>query len=172
MPLNVGHYWPNNTTLSLIIFQYSKTLLWEQNQVPDTVTLNFSVPFLYLCGHGSSVSIVTDYGLGGPGIESRWEARFSAPVQTGPGAHTASCTMSSQSFPGVKSGRDVTLTPHPLLVPWSWKSRATPLLPIWAVRPVQSLSTCTRVTFTFTFFLTYASHDTFYSLFFIRIWRR
>jgi len=80
--------------------------------------------------------------------------------------------MSSQSFPGVKSGRDVTLTPHPLLVPWSWKSRATPLLPIWAVRPVQSLSTCTRVTFTFTFFLTYASHDTFYSLFFIRIWRR
>jgi len=23
----------------------------------------------------------------------------------------------------------VTLTPHPLLVPWSWKSRAIPLLP-------------------------------------------
>jgi hypothetical protein len=29
-------------------------------------------------------------------------------------------------------------------------SRAIPLLPLWAVRPVQSLSACTRVTFTFT----------------------
>ena len=47
------------------------------------------------------------------------EARFSAPVQTGPGAHPASCTMGTGSFPGVKSGRGVTLTPHPLLVPWS-----------------------------------------------------
>ena len=52
-------------------------------------------------------------------------------------------------FPGIKSGRGVTLTPHPLLVPWSWKSRAIPLLPLWTVRPVQSLSACTRVTFTF-----------------------
>ena len=46
-------------------------------------------------------------------------------------------------FPGVKSGRGVTLTPHPLLVPWSRKSRAILLLPLWAVRPVQSLSACT-----------------------------
>jgi len=34
---------------------------------------------------------------------------------------------------------------------WSWKSRAIPLLPLWTVRPVQSLSACTRVHFTFTF---------------------
>jgi len=27
--------------------------------------------------------------------------------------------MGTGSFPGVKSGRGVTLTPHPLLVPWS-----------------------------------------------------
>ena len=47
------------------------------------------------------------------------EARFSAPVQIGPGAHPASCTMGTGSFPGVKSGRGVTLTPHPLLVSWS-----------------------------------------------------
>ena len=32
-------------------------------------------------------------------------------------------------FPGGKSGRGVTLTPNPLLVPWSWKGRAIPLLP-------------------------------------------
>jgi hypothetical protein len=29
-------------------------------------------------------------------------ARFSAPVQTGPGAHTASYTMGTGVFPGVK----------------------------------------------------------------------
>jgi len=38
-------------------------------------------------------------------------------------------------------------------VPWSWKGRAIPLLPLRAVRPVQSLSACTRVTFTFYCFL-------------------
>ena len=31
-------------------------------------------------GHDCSVSIVTRYGLDGPGIESRLEARFSPPV--------------------------------------------------------------------------------------------
>jgi len=30
-------------------------------------------------------------------------------------------------------------------VPWSRKSRAIPLLSLWAVRPVQSISACTRV---------------------------
>jgi len=70
-------------------------------------------------GPGSVVGIATDYALDGPGIESRWGARFSAPVQTGPGAHTASCTMGTGSFPGVKSGRGLTLTPYPFLVLWS-----------------------------------------------------
>ena len=83
-------------------------------------------------------------------------ARFSAPIQTGSGAHPAFCTIGTGSFPGVKSGRGVTLTPHPLLVPWSWKSRATTLLPLWAVRPVQSLSACTRVNFIFFFLQGYS----------------
>jgi len=73
--------------------------------------------------------------------------RFSTPVQTGPGAHTASCTMCTRYFPGVKSTGGMTLTPHPLLVPWSRKGRAIPLLPLWAVQPVQSFSACTRVHF-------------------------
>jgi len=47
----------------------------------------------YVYGTDSSVSIATGYGLDGSGIESRWGARFSAPVQTGPGAHPVSCTM-------------------------------------------------------------------------------
>ena len=53
-------------------------------------------------GRDSSVGIATRYGLEGPGIESRWEARFFAPVQTGPGAYPASCTMGTGSFPGVQ----------------------------------------------------------------------
>jgi len=57
--------------------------------------------------------------------------------------------MGTGSFPGVKSGRGVTLTLHLLLVPWSRKSRAVPLLLQWAVRPVQSLCACTRVHFTY-----------------------
>jgi hypothetical protein len=51
-------------------------------------------------GRGSSVGIVTHYGLNGPGIESRWGARFSAPVQNGPGVHQASYTMGTGSFSG------------------------------------------------------------------------
>ena len=42
------------------------------------------------------------YGLDLPGMEYRWRARFSAPVQTGPGVHPASCTMGTGSFPGIK----------------------------------------------------------------------
>jgi len=61
--------------------------------------------------------------------------------------------MGTGSFSGVKSGRGVTLTLHLLLVPWSLKSSAMPLLPLLAVWPVQSLSACTRVHFTFTFTL-------------------
>ena len=64
-------------------------------------------------GQDSSVGIATRYGLDGPGVESRWEARFSAPVQTGPGAHPASCTMGAGSFPGVKRpGRGAEHPPH------------------------------------------------------------
>jgi len=40
-------------------------------------------------------------------------------------------------------GRCVVLALYPLLVPWSTKSRAIPLLPLWAVRHLQSLSACT-----------------------------
>ena len=117
-----------------------------------TVNLKLQCTYDRTNGPDSSVSIATGYRLDGVGIESRWGARFSAPVQTGPGAHPASCTMGTGSFPGLKSSWGVMLTPHPLLVPWSWKGRAIPLLPLWAVWPVQSLSACTGVTFNFTFY--------------------
>ena len=102
------------------------------------------------CGPVSAVGIATGYGLEGPGIESRWGRDY--PHLSRP---TLRPTQSPVQWlprvsPGVKSGRGVTLTLNPLLVPWSRKNRAMPLLPLWAVRPVQSLSACTRVHFTFT----------------------
>ena len=69
-----------------------------------------------LCGSGSSICIATrEWTVRGsnPG-----RARFFA-VQNGPRAHPASCKMGTVSFPRVESGRGVTLTPHPLLVPRS-----------------------------------------------------
>ena len=80
---------------------------------------------------GSSVGIATELRAGRSGIESRWGRDF-PPVQTGPGAHPASCKMGIGSFPGVKCGWGVLLTTHPLLVPRSWKSRAIPLPTLWA----------------------------------------
>ena len=73
----------------------------------------FSTRVLYARGPGSVVGIATDYGLDGPGIESRWGRDFpylsrpalwptQPPVQWVPGLS-----------PGVKSGRGVTLTPSP-----------------------------------------------------------
>ena len=57
--------------------------------------------------------MATRYGPDGPGIESRWGARFFAPVQTGLGAHPASHTMGTGSFPGVKRpGLGVEHPPH------------------------------------------------------------
>ena len=127
------------------------------------------------CGPGSVVGIATELRAGRSGDRIPVGARFSATVQTGSGAHPASCTMDSGSFPGVKSSLGVTLTPHPLLVLRSWKSIAIPLppygpyglyrtsvpvqgctlplpkstpiplLPLWAVRSVQSLSACRKV---------------------------
>jgi len=47
-------------------------------------------------------SIAICYGLDSLGIKSRGRARFSAPVQTGPGAHPTSYTMGTGSFLGVK----------------------------------------------------------------------
>jgi len=60
-----------------------------------------------------SVGTATRYALAGPGIESRWGARFFAPVQTGSGAYPASYAMGTGSFPGVKRpGRGVDHPPH------------------------------------------------------------
>ena len=106
-----------------------------------------------ICGPGSLVGIAIGYGLKGPGIESRWGRDLLHLSRPAVGGHPASCTMDTGCLPGVKNGRGVTLTPHPpLLVPWSRKTRTILLLPLWAVRPAQTLSACARVHFTLLYF--------------------
>jgi len=97
---------------------------------------------------GRVVGIAIGYGLDGPEIESRWKRNF--PHLSRPALGPTQPPV--QWIPGIsrgkeRPGRDA--DPSPIIVPWSWKGRAIPLLPLLAVRPVQSFSACTRVTFTF-----------------------
>jgi hypothetical protein len=71
--------------------------------------IQFKIILLYtLSGRGSSVGTATRYMLEGPEMKSRWWARYSAPVQTGPTAYPTSYTMGTGSFPGVeRQGRGV-----------------------------------------------------------------
>jgi hypothetical protein len=148
-------YIPNSASLNIqsVFFPYSDRPVWSKTLSKDLkVPLPFSLfdlsclslpPVLSALkcsvgGPGSAVGIATGYGLDGLGIESWWGVRFSAPVQTGPGAHPASCTMGTGSFPGVESGRGVTLTPHLLLVSRS-KNRVelylfSPEGPSWPIK--------------------------------------
>ena len=74
----------------------------------------------FIRSRDSVVGIATRYWLEGPG-SNPGGARFSAPIQTGSGAHPVSCTMGTGSF-GDKGGLGVMLTTHPLLVPRLRKS--------------------------------------------------
>ena len=102
-----------------------------------------------IAGRDNSFGIVTELRDGRSGDGIPVGESFSATVQIDPGAHPAFYTMGTGSFPGVKSGWWLTLTRYPLLVPWSRKSRAILLLPLWTVRPVRCLSACTSVHFIF-----------------------
>jgi hypothetical protein len=98
---------------------------------------------IYMGSRVSSGSIVSDYGLDDRAIGVRFPAGendFSSSlcVQTGSGAHSASCTMGTGGpFPGGKArlGRDADHSPP--LVPRSWMSRSytssPPQAPPWRV---------------------------------------
>jgi hypothetical protein len=78
----------------------------------------------------SSVGIVSGYGLDDRVIEVRFPAEvadFSSSlcVQTGSGAHPASCTLDTGGpFSELKHGRGVTLTTHLHLMPRTRMSRS------------------------------------------------
>jgi len=81
-----------------------------------------------ILGQDGSVGIAPRYGLDGLGIESRWEAKFSARVPTSPGTHPAFYTMGNGSF--LCTLPDRSWDPPNLLYNWYW------VFPLHASRPV------------------------------------
>ena len=78
-------------------------LLCKRKEKSAGHIVNNTYIFLNIVVRDSSVGIVTRYGLDGPVEES-----FSAPVQTGLGAHPVSYTMGTGSFLRVqRPGSDV-----------------------------------------------------------------
>ena len=72
-------------------------------------------PHLTFCmGRDSSVGIATRYGLDRPGIESRWGRDFPHPSQTFRGAHPASYTKGTGSFPEGKAAGAWCWPPTPI----------------------------------------------------------
>ena len=69
-------------------------------------------------GTVSVVGIATGYGLDGPGTESQWGRNFPHLSRPALGPTQPPVKWVTVLSPGVKSGRGVTLTPHPLLVLW------------------------------------------------------
>jgi hypothetical protein len=107
---------------------------------------------LFVSGSGNSVGITTDYGLDGPGIESRWGEIFRTRPDRpcGPPSllYNGYRVFRGSKAAGVGCGAD-----HPpLLAPRLRMSRAIPLL------PSRLFVACYRVTFTFTFSLFYLCH--------------
>jgi len=99
----------------------------------DSVSLLISSHNICICGLGSSVGLATDYGLDGPGSSpgsnpSGDEIFHLSRLALGPTQPPLQC-VPGLSW-GVKCGRGVMMTTHPLLV--SWSSR-----PHWA---------CNRIT--------------------------
>ena len=86
-------------------FKLSEFSFWSPSWDPIIWQRDILPVLISRVGRDSPVGIATRYGLDSPGIESRWEgvgAKFSAPVQTVPGAHPVSYTMGTGSFPGIK----------------------------------------------------------------------
>jgi len=104
--------------------------------------------YVRFCGPGSVVDIAARYGLV-TGWSNPGGGEIFRTCPDRPWGPPSLLYKGYRVFPGGKErpGRDADLSPF--LVPWSRKSRARPILLLWAVRPVQSLSACTRVHFTF-----------------------
>ena len=80
---------------------------------------------LLMCGPDSSVGIATDYRLDGSGSNPGGNEIF-RPSRPARGPTHPPVKWVPDLSPGVKCGRGVLLTTHPLLVPRPWKTRGIP----------------------------------------------
>jgi hypothetical protein len=104
-PLYIGCCVPGSNCLGTEDEKFKNE--WSCNSTP-----NIQICVLY-CGSGYSDWLWAERS----GDRILLGARFSALIQTGPGAHPASYTMGAGSFPGIKRpGRGVSHPPH--LAPW------------------------------------------------------
>jgi len=85
----------------------------------------------HIGGPGSSVGIETDYGLECPGSNPGGDEIF-RPSRPALGHNQPPVKWVTRLSLGLKCGRGVMLTTHPLLVPRSWKSRGIHLPTLWA----------------------------------------
>ena len=108
------------------VFYHSPIMTWRGAMLL-LQTPTYHTSLLDRGGRDSSAGIATRYGLDGLGIESRRGARFSASVQTCPGAHPASCKMGTGSLPRVKRPVRGADPHHHLQCRGLKKGRVTPL---------------------------------------------
>ena len=93
--------------------QHVYSILLYTAAIKDCISFNIGYT---LVGPDSAVGIASRYGLEVRRPIPVGGQRLSAPVQTDPGAHPASYTMGTGSYPAVNS-RAVALTTHPNLAP-------------------------------------------------------
>ena len=103
------------------------------------------------CGPDSSVGIATGYGLDGPGIKFRWGGEIFRTCPDRPCGPPSLLYNGYRFFPRGKErpGRD-TDPSRPSSTVGHERVELYLYSPLWTVRPVQNLSSCTRVHFTFT----------------------
>jgi hypothetical protein len=126
--------------------------------LPREVSCKFKLTHILDIGRNSSVGTATGYGLDGGG-----EIFRTCPDR--PWGPPNNLYNGYRVFSGGKERPGGESDSSPLLVPCSRKSRAIPLLPLCAKRPTQSLSTCTRVHFTF--FLPYSGKQNNCTIFYV-----
>ena len=90
-----------------------RPLYKSQQKYPKFDVTHFVVLNILTRGRDSSVGIATRYVLDGPWIESRWGARFSAPVQTRPWCPPSLLYNGYRVFPGGKAAGVWSWSPTP-----------------------------------------------------------
>ena len=97
--LGAPRYWFSSFPRYVMV----KHLIADYDSFPRHIWFINQWPSQRFVGRDSSVGIATRYWLDGPGIESRWGRDFPHPSRPALGAHPASYTMRTGSFPGGKA---------------------------------------------------------------------